>query len=132
MTDREKEDIKREAGLPDNWEPIDAEPIRPGQPTGAPPAPNAMSNYFQGSISPILQHDAYYVKTDYGTPGIPNNLLNPLGTSGNAESNAAIINAAAVTPVPPPKPTPVINMQLFQVNGNPDLLGVGLINGIPA
>lgn len=128
-------DIVKEAGLPPNWQIVDEPAIRPGAShQGVPPRPNAMANYFQGSISPSLQHDAVFVGTEYGTPSIPSISLMPIGLSGNAISNSAITNHTSVTPTPTPTPvpTPVVNLQFFTVNGNPSLLGVGLINGVPA
>jgi hypothetical protein len=51
--------INEEAGLPDNWHPVDAPAIRPGRSNGgAPPSPNPMLSYFEGSIGSDLQHDA--------------------------------------------------------------------------
>jgi hypothetical protein len=145
-----QETIEEEAGLPSNWQPVDVEPIRPSSPSGAPPPPNAMSNYFSGSISPVLQHDAYYVKTIYGTPAIPNNLLFPIGVSGSAGANSAIMSASPSSFGPGSGGSGSgsggsggsgggsgggggsVNAQFFTVNGNPDLLAVGMINGIPA
>ena len=128
--------IIEEAGLsPDRWQIAGAPAIRPGaQFQQAPPPPNSMGNYFQGSISPSLQHDAVFVGTEYGTPRIPSVALMPVGLSGNSSFNSGITSHTSTTPIPTPtpKPTPVVDVQLFQVNGNPDLLSVGLINGVPA
>jgi hypothetical protein len=84
-------DIFEESGLdPEQWQPIDSAPVIPGKnPTGA-VFPNPMSNYYQGSISPQLQHDVPFVGTKYGTPGIPSHPLMPLGVQGNPIQNAGV------------------------------------------
>ena len=132
MADKKDEKLN-ETGFPEGWVPVDSQPIIPGHPTGAPPQPNAMANYFQGSISPSLQHDSVFVGTRYGSPGIPSVGLMPIPLSGNPVANSAIANhKSSATPTPPtPAPTPAVNSQMFTVNGNTNLLAVGKVNGIP-
>lgn len=84
------DDIVKEAGLPDNWEVVDHPPVKPNQFMAAPTPPNAMGNYFQGSISPTMQHDAVFVGTQYGTPRVPNVSLMPLSPAGVPSVNASI------------------------------------------
>jgi hypothetical protein len=83
-------------GLPENFTAIDQPPIRPGQvqqPGGAPPLPNAMGNYFQGSISPTMQHDAVFVGTKYGSPTVPTVALMPIAATGVPAVGSAIQSA---------------------------------------
>jgi hypothetical protein len=100
-------DIVKEAGLPDNWHPVDVPAINPAQPLSAPPLPNKMDSYFQGSLSPTMQHDAVFVGTQYGSPSVPNIALMPVAFSGTPSFNSAVksavgqavaVAAAAVTP----------------------------------
>lgn len=87
--------IAEEAGLPESWHPIDEPAINPGaQYQKAPPSPNPMGNYFQGSLSPSMQHDAVFVGTMYGSPLVPNISLMPVGPSGVSRSNSSIISIA--------------------------------------
>lgn len=90
----EEKTINEEAGLPENWQPVDTEPINPGRPAGAPPPPNGMPSYYQGSLAPSIQHDATFVGTEYGTPGIAKVPLMPLGVQASPMSNAAIQSTA--------------------------------------
>lgn len=127
------EDILKEAGLPPNWGPISQSPIRPGAPVGAPPMPNSMGDYFQGSISPSMQHDAVFVGTEYGSPCVPTIALMPIGSSGIPSLNSAIQSLAAntkITPSPtPPKPVSVPG-QLFEVNGDGIFSVMYSVNGV--
>jgi hypothetical protein len=68
------------------WEPD----TRPG-PTSpsAPPPPNTMPGYFQGSLPPTTQHDTTFIGTEVGTPRIPKTSLMPLSPQSNAFTNAA-------------------------------------------
>jgi hypothetical protein len=58
-----------------------------------------MANYFQGSISPSLQHDAFFVGTEYGTPGIPSHPLMPVGAAGTAVINSAVKSTSTTSVV---------------------------------
>jgi hypothetical protein len=97
--------------IPSNLEPIDAAPIDPNRPMGAPPLPNGQDNYFQGSIAPNFQHDVTFVGTEYGTPGIAKTPLMPLGVAGNPITNAGVQSTATkvvqkILAAIPPTPTP--------------------------
>src|SRR5271156_4865581 len=74
-----------------NWVPDS----RPG-PTSpsAPPVPNPMPGYFQGSLPPTTQHDTSFVGTEVGTPRIPKTSLMPLSLQSNAFTNAAVQSTA--------------------------------------
>jgi len=102
--------LAQEANLPDSWHPVDSEPINPQQ--GAPPRPNAMPPYFDGTISPNLQHDAVLVGTKYGTPAIPVLPLMPLSASGNSSVLAAAQNITTIinSSTPAPSSTGTGNM----------------------
>ncbi len=87
MADEKKElTLAEEAGLPNTWHPVESQPINPVI-QGA-PNPNPMAPYFDGSISPNLQHDAVFVGTKYGTHGIPILPLMPIAPAGNASVNS--------------------------------------------
>lgn len=90
------DDITKAAGLPPNWKPVDVPPVKPNQFLAAPPPPNAMDSYFQGSISPTMQHDAVFVGTQYGTPRIPGTPLMPISPSGSPGINSAAKNTTII------------------------------------
>lgn len=76
-------------GLPENWQPVDAAPVIPGE--GAPPSQSqAPGNYFAGSLAPVLQHDSQLVKSGYPVPQSDSVSLMPLGPSGVAGNVSAI------------------------------------------
>jgi len=87
----------KDYGLPENWGAIDKPAIRPNQPGGAPPLPNAMGNYFQGSISPTMQHDAVFVGTEYGSPAVPTVALMPIAATGIPSVGSAIQSGSQIT-----------------------------------
>lgn len=83
--------VNEEAGLPDNWIPVDSAPIVPGATTAVPS--NQQSGpgpYFVGSIPSNLQHDTTFVRTGYQTQGVAVTPLMPLAVSGIPSSNAAV------------------------------------------
>lgn len=82
--------INEEAGLPDNWVPVDEKPIMPGQTPGAMPAPPNQSPYFQTNLSPDFQHDTTFTGTECGSPHIPKIALMPMGIQGSPLTNAGI------------------------------------------
>jgi hypothetical protein len=91
--------IQEEAGLdPEHWQPVDVAPVVPAK--GVTPilgtTPNRMSNTFQGSLSPQLQHDSTFVGTAYGGPGIPSHPLMPLGVQGNPIQNAGVSSTVKI------------------------------------
>lgn len=89
--------LNQEAGLPENWHPIDARPIVPGQSNASPPLPNEMANYFSGSISPTMQHDAVFVGTQYGSPNVPSVSLMPIAAAGVPAVGSAIQSGSRVS-----------------------------------
>jgi hypothetical protein len=81
--------LAEEAGLPEGWKPVESEPINPSM-LGAPSNSNKMTPFFDGSISPTMQHDTTFVGTKYGTPSIPVLPLMPMGASAISSINSAI------------------------------------------
>jgi hypothetical protein len=80
--------IAEEAGLPENWVPIDSTPIVPSNMA-------AGTNPFGGgSIPPAMSLQSDTLSTNYKGPGIPGVRLMPIGVSGNPQSNAAIKSVA--------------------------------------
>jgi hypothetical protein len=104
MAENNQQTINEEAGLPDNFVPVDAPPIIPGSPIS-----DGSSKYLTASLPPGYQHDASFVGTGY-TSRTPNLSLMPLGIQGNPSSNAAIQSTSqrivvdAVAAIPPAKP----------------------------
>jgi hypothetical protein len=97
--------INEEAGLGENWVPIDAPPIVPGRNNPAPPPPSGTlfpqtPQYLQGSIPPSFQHDTSFVDTATLTPNAPKFSLMPLGIQANPASNAAIQSTASKSSPP--------------------------------
>lgn len=85
--------INEEAGLPDNWVPVDAPPIIPANP----PLPPGAPRYQVASLPPGYQHDVSFVDSGKGSPDIPKLSLMPLGIQGNPATNAAIQSTATKT-----------------------------------
>lgn len=87
-----EQDIIQEAGLPSNWQPVDAPPVTPGapRPGATAPVPNDMPPHFVGTLNPDMQHDKVFVGTQPGTPRIASTPLMPVGPQGNPQNNAAI------------------------------------------
>ena len=104
MAENNQQTINEEAGLPDNFVPVDAPPIIPGSPIS-----DGSSKYLQGSLPPQFQHDASFVGTGYASR-TPNLSLMPLGIQGNPSSNAAVQSTSqrivvdAIAAIPPVKP----------------------------
>ena len=136
MADNKQQTINEEAGLPDNWVPLDAPPIIPS-------ASNRIADgsfkYLQGSLPPGFQHDVSFTETSYKTNRSSNLSLMPLGVQGNPSTNAAVQStstqvAQQIQPTPTPTPTPVVSgvssvaleMPLqFSVAGSP---GTGVVD----
>jgi hypothetical protein len=78
--------IQEEAGLPDNWQPVDRSPIIPSTPPAA--QQQGPGSYFAGPLSPVIQHDAAFYQTKYGGAGIPETSLMP-PSAATAANNAA-------------------------------------------
>lgn len=88
--------IQEEAGLPDNWQPIDVPPIVPGQP--AQNSPNGGGGkYLTGSLPPAQQHDTSFTGTAYEGSRTPKLSLMPLGIQGDPSTNAGIQSTAKIT-----------------------------------
>jgi hypothetical protein len=71
------------------------------QPAGAPPPVNE-NPFFRGTLSPVLQHDANLVKTQYKqSSGIPVRPLMPPNPGSGAQGNAGSTGIAAklISPV---------------------------------
>lgn len=79
-----------EGNVPGSWEPVESNPVVPGR-AGSPAIfnPNAMPQFFSGSLAPQLQHDTSFVGTEVGTPRIPKFSLMPFGNQASAFTNAA-------------------------------------------
>lgn len=86
--------INEEAGLPENWVPIDTPPIVPGR--MEPAQSDGSQKFLQASLPPGYQHDTSFVGTEYRAVQSPNLSLMPLGISGNPTSNAAVQSTAAL------------------------------------
>ena len=87
--------INEEAGLPDNWVPVERPPIVPAS---APQAGDeGSSRYLQGSLPPGYQHDTSFVGTSYRASNTPLLSLMPLGLQGNPSNNAAIQSTSKLT-----------------------------------
>jgi hypothetical protein len=56
-----------------------------------------MGEYFQGSISPTMQHDAVFVGTEYGSPSVPAVALMPIAPVGAPSVGAAIQSGSQIT-----------------------------------
>jgi hypothetical protein len=75
--------------LKGKWTPVESEP----KASPAPPVPNDMPSFFQGSISPLIQHDTSFVATEVGSPRVPKYSLMPFGAQNNPQINAAAQSA---------------------------------------
>ena len=89
-----EQDIAREAGLPDNWYPIEAQPIIPGQ---TPPMYVSRDVYQSGQLPPLIGLQPDLTKAGEGVPAIPSVRLMPVAPSGLAQINAAIKSASVPT-----------------------------------
>lgn len=81
----------------------DADSVKPkGAP--APPVPNAMPPYFEGSIAPQLQQNVDFSGTEVASPMVPKYSLMPFGNQASALTNAAAQSTASKT-IPTPSPS---------------------------
>lgn len=102
MSDQPKT-INEEAGLPENWVPVDRPPLEPGRQN-----PDSLLDgnlkYLQGSLPSSYQHDSSFVNTTYKSSSSPTASLVPLGIQADPATNAAIqstiINTSAPASVP--------------------------------
>jgi len=96
MPDNEQT-INEEAGLPENWVPVDRPPVDPGRAN-----PNSLNDgnlkYLQGTLPPTYQHDSSFVNTAYKSDTSPSSSLVPLSLNGNPTTNAAIQSTSTITP----------------------------------
>jgi len=94
MPENEKT-IQEEAGLGENWVPVDRPPVVPSN-------PNSLNDgnlkYLQGSLPPTFQHDSSFVNNAYKSSTAPSASLVPLGINGNPSTNAAIQSTSTQTP----------------------------------
>lgn len=92
--------IAAEAGLPENWQPINTTPIIPSkmQQSGEP----NLSALLQASLPPGFQHDVSFTGTTIRSSHAPGLSLMPLGLQGNPITNAAIQSTASITPTSVP------------------------------
>jgi hypothetical protein len=85
---KQEQSIASEAGLPENWVPIDSAPIIPSNTQAA-----AQNPYKSGTLDPNFSFQQDLVNA--GTPpNIPSVRLMPIGAAGNAQSNAAVKSIA--------------------------------------
>lgn len=89
---KKPQSIAEEAGLPDNWVPLDVPPIIPGRTEVG--QVDGSQRFLQGSLPPGYQHDSSFVNTEYKAASTPNLALMPLGLTGNPTTNAAIQSTA--------------------------------------
>src|SRR6266478_8863224 len=110
--EKKPQTINEEAGLPENWIPVDAPPIVPSALRDV--NSDSSLKYLQGSLPPGFQHDTSFVSTEYKGHRTPSLSLMPLGTQGNAATNAAIQSTAAQTPsvVPSPSTAKLVSLSI--------------------
>jgi hypothetical protein len=94
MEEKKEPTLAQEAGLDENWHPIDSAPINPA---AAISSPNPMANFFSGPISPTLQHDKTFVDTQLGTYNIAKLPLVPLSASGQPSVGSAVQSGSSTT-----------------------------------
>jgi hypothetical protein len=87
--------IAQEAGLPDNWHPIDVPPINPGVPPSAPGGP---PQYTQGSLPPQLGLQPDLVETMYGG-SVPTHRLMPIANTAHANAATISVVQTVVQPI---------------------------------
>lgn len=106
---KQPETIEEEAGLPENWIPVQSAPLIPGRqsggPVGAPPSFPAIDNFQSGQLPPFLGLSPDLVNA--GTPGprVPTTRLMPIMPSGVSQNVSATVSVVKQI-VPPPAPTP--------------------------
>ena len=100
--------IAEEAGLPENWVPIDVAPIIPSEPPRTGILGDGSSKYATGSLPPGYQSDTSFVGTAAYADRVPQLSLMPLGFQGNPASNAAIQSTAGKLIARIPAPAAVV------------------------
>lgn len=105
--------IEEEAGLPDNWLPVNSAPVIPGRqsggPMGAPPSFPVIDNFQSGQLPPFLGLSPDLVNA--GTPGprVPTTRLMPImpsGVSQNVSATVSVVKPIIPPPTPPAPPAP--------------------------
>jgi len=111
MPDEKRQTINEEAGLPDNWVPLDSPTIIPSNIQKQNPDNSSSSSApLVGSLPPTYQLDADFVRNAYRGQSVPNLSLMPLSIQGNPSTNAGIVStstkivtqAIAAIPTAPP------------------------------
>jgi len=99
--------INVEAGLGDNWIPVDQKPIIPGARPET--LANSENRFLQGSIPQAFQLSPHFVDTAAETASAPRFGIMPLGIQGNPVTNAGVASTATKvvqnTPSTPSTPT---------------------------
>ena len=115
--------IEEEAGLPDNWLPVNSAPVIPGRqsggPMGAPPSFPVIDNFQSGQLPPFLGLSPDLVNA--GTPGprVPTTRLMPIMPSGVSQNVSATVSVVKQI-VPPPTPAPpVVQTTDGLIHGDP-------------
>ena len=98
MPDKEQT-IQEEAGLPENWVPVEkAAPIIPAA-AGVTPL-TVRSPLYQTNIAPVLQPDSAFQKSTSSAAPYPGTALMPFAINGIPSANAGIQSTAAKVSVP--------------------------------
>lgn len=101
----EQKTLNEEYGLGPEWTPVDSAPITPESRPSMVDAHRITDSYLAGSISPSLQHDAYFVQSGYVTPSVASSPLMPIAPAGIPSNNAGVqqtIKTITVTSSTPP------------------------------
>ena len=125
--EKKPQTIAEEAGLPDNWVPLDSPPIIPSEPPRTGILGDGSSKYAVGSLPPSYQADASFVQTAAYAARIPQLSLMPLGIQGNPATNAAITSTARKTIKFPPAAAAGGNLTVFRAV----LVIAALVAGLP-
>lgn len=101
MAEEKRQTLNEEAGLPENWVPLDQPPIIPSQ-LQTPANSSGTSTPYVGSLPPSFQQNVDFAATARGGGNLPNLSLMPLGIQGNPSTNAAITSTAIKSVIVPP------------------------------
>lgn len=88
---QQPQSINEEAGLGENWVPVDVPPVDPNNHAGSPPAPSGVNPYGTGPLPSNLGYQPALVKTGYGPSTGPIELM-PI--QGGAAANAKTVGVA--------------------------------------
>jgi hypothetical protein len=116
--------IQEEAGLPENWQPVNSAPVNPNVRNfgGPPTASTGIDNFQSGQLPPFLGLSPDLV--DAGTPGsgVPTDRLMPIAPGGVSQNVATVKSVAqplidaAIAKIP--LPTPAAPPPAFQLVDN--------------